>query len=158
MRLHYAFSRVQTEIVFSTCFPRSKVLALWPRLDPTYAELDRLAEWRGGRWPKHIRCMGKAQIVDGRRRGAGHGFTYVRGDDKDAIWMNPHMSVLGYHLVLIHENLHHAFPDATENELNNVLVPYVYTQATGELLSKESMREAGLGPPEPGIGDRGYVY
>lgn len=156
---------MQTEIEFSTCFPRAKVLALAPLLDSTYAALDRLAHWRNGRWPRHIRCMSKREIVDGRERGAGHGFTYVarsgsfaRSTEEDAIWLNPHMSVLGYQLVLIHENLHHAFPDASEKELNNVLVPYVYTQATGKILSKESMRRAGLGPPEPGIGDRGYVY
>jgi hypothetical protein len=146
-----------TGLVFSTCFPRDKVLALYPDLSATYAALDEIAEWRGGRWPRKVKCMSKRDVAGGRARGAGHGYTYVRRG-ADEIWMNPWMTVLGYHLVLIHENLHHAFPDATEDELNNVLVPFVYTEATGKILSKESMRRAGLGPPEPGIGDRGYVY
>lgn len=153
------------ELEFSTCFPREKVLALAPRLDATYRALDVFCSWRNGQWPQRVECMSKKEIVSGRSRGAGHGFTFVaasgayaRAREDDAIWMNPHMTVLGYHLVLIHENLHHGFPDATEEELNNVLVPYVFTEATGRRLTKDQMRKAGLGPPQPGIGDRGYVY
>jgi hypothetical protein len=142
---------------FDTCFDDDKLAEFAHLLPDTYRALNELAPWRKGKWPVRVRCMTNKQVVSGRRRGAGHGMTYVRGSDSKYIWMNPHMSVMGLWLVLIHENLHHAFPDATEEELNNVLVPFIYEDVTGKKLDKKMARKHGLGPPQPGIGDRGYV-
>lgn len=102
--------------------------------------------------------MSHQRIVAGRARGAGHGMTYVQGPKNNTIWMNHYMSAEGYWLVFVHENLHHAFPDATEHELNNVLVPEVYARVFHNPMNRAWARKHGLGPPAPGIGDRGYVY
>lgn len=139
---------------FDSCFSCRQVEALAWILDSTYAALDAYANWVGNRWPNRVRCMAKTDIVGGRKRGAGHGYTYLKQRE---IWLNPHMSELGLWLVFIHENLHHAFPDATENELNNVHVPEVFKIVTGKKLNMDVARAHGLGPPEPGIGDRGYA-
>lgn len=126
-------------------------------LPQTYLVLDELAPWRNGKWPTRVRCMSKQRIVEGRSKGAGHGFTYVEGQHGGKeIFLNPFMTWEGYLIVLIHENMHHAFPDASESEINNVLVPEVVTQVLGPKDS-EWYRRHGLGPPQPGIGDRGYV-
>lgn len=142
------------QLRFDPCFSCSQIDELSEVLDETYAALDSYAPWRNGRWPTRIRCMLKRDIIRGRRRGAGHGYTYLRQGE---IWLNPYMTTFGLWLVLIHENLHHAFPDATEDELNNVHVPNVYKICTGKKLDMKLARAHGLGPPQPGIGDRGYV-
>lgn len=142
---------------FDTCFDECKIAEMSALLPATYVVLNELAPWRKGRWPKHVKCMSLERIVDGRKRGAGHGMTYIQGSQANTIWMNPHMSWEGYWLVFIHENLHHAFPDATEEELNNVLVPHVYQEVTGHKIHKAWARKHGLGPPQPGIGDRGFL-
>jgi hypothetical protein len=149
---------------FNSCFRPEILRQLEPTLPATYAAMNALAPWREGRWPTRVHCMDEAKIIDGRRRGAGHGYTNVsrRGEnvivnDRTGIWMNHHMSLAGHWLVLVHENLHQAFPDATEEELNNVLVPWVYQNTFGKKMNRAWARQHGLGPPQPGIGDRGFV-
>lgn len=146
----------ESRIRFDDCFDREQVKEVARRLPATYRALNELAPWRKDKWPRRVRCMTEKEIINGRKRGAGHGYTY--GGDSKSIWLNPHMNTLGLWLVFIHENLHHAFPDATEHELNNVLVPWVYRKVTGKTFPKDKARKAGIGPPEPGIGDRGYLY
>lgn len=148
-------------LTFDRCFDRAKVQELLPLLPATYEALNELCPWRNGRWPTRVRCLTASQIARGRSHGAGHGMTYVgcsRGQGGcNQIWINPFMTVPGHWLVLVHENLHHGFPDATEDELNNVLVQDVYKRVTGKRLPSAWARKHGLGPPKPGIGDRGYV-
>lgn len=139
---------------FDTCFDDCKIAEFSGYLPDTYRALNRMAPWIKGRWPNRVHCMSKRDVVAGRRRGAGHGATYL---ERREIWMNPHMTSAGLWLVFIHENLHHAFPDATEDELNNVLVPEVFQEVTGKKLNRAWARKQGIGPPEPGIGDRGYL-
>ena len=124
-------------------------------LPATYVAMNELTRWRHGRWPSRIHCMSRERIIEGRSRGAGHGYTYVGDND---IWLNPHMTWQGYWIVLVHESMHHAFPDATEDEINNKLVPEIVERVLGHKKSAAWYRKHGLGPPEPGIGDRGYVY
>lgn len=138
---------------FDPCFDRDKIVRLSAVLPKTYAELDRLAPWRKGKWPTKIHCMTDSKILDGRRRGAGHGYTYP---GRNGIWMNHHMTLVGHWLVLVHENGHHAWPDATEQELNCVIVPRVYKRVFGKVLTPEYGRRHGLGSPVPGVGDRSY--
>lgn len=148
------------DLQFSGCFDDAKLRLVQPLLGPTYRELNDMAPWLKGRWPTEVVCFTHKEIVDGRRRGAGHGMTKVGCQDQsdcNTIWLNAHMTPAGIWLVLIHENLHHAFPDATEDELNNVLVPEVFERVTGRELPRRWARKQGLGPPRPGIGDRGYV-
>jgi hypothetical protein len=146
---------------FDPCFDQWKLRELAPHLPAAYKALNELCPWRRGRWPTRVRCLSKSRIEEGRARGAGHGMTYVGcsmgSGGCNEIWINPYMTVPGHYLVLIHENLHHGFPDATEDELNNVLVQRVYRRATGRKLQSAWARKHGLGPPRPGIGDRGYV-
>jgi hypothetical protein len=145
---------------FARCFDQNKVAAIVDRLPKTYEALDELAPWREGQWPTEIRCMSDSRIAEGRSHGAGHGVTQVGCISRRGcnwIEMNPYLTPDGLWLVLIHENLHHAFPDATEDEINNVLVQRVYKRVTGHSLNSSWARKQGLGPPEPGIGDRGYV-
>jgi hypothetical protein len=139
---------------FNNCFDPEILDQLEAMLPVTYACMNELAPWRKGKWPTRIHCMDERRIVEGRQRGAGHGYTYPR---ENGIWMNHYMTLSGHWLVLVHENLHHAFPDATELELNNVLVPRVFECTFGQKMDKSWAKRNGLGPPQPGIGDRGFV-
>jgi hypothetical protein len=138
---------------FDECLDRKKVLKIVPYLPALYAELDKLAPRLKGKWPKNVRCMDSKGIVEGRAKGAGHGYTYVNGPE---IWLNRHMTWQGYWLVLAHENLHHAFPDATESEINCLHVPRLYERVFGKKLTPAEGRRHGLGAPESGMGDRSY--
>jgi hypothetical protein len=97
--------------------------------------------------------MTHQQIREGRSRGAGHGYTFIRGNK---IWMNAHMSKEGYWLVYTHENLHHAFPDSSESELNCVHLPWMYREVFGKTLTPAFARRHGVGAPQQGIGDRSF--
>jgi hypothetical protein len=141
-------------LAFNSCFRPEILRELEPTLPATYAAMNALAPWREGKWPTRVHCMDENKIIGGRSRGAGHGQTRQNSNE---IWLNHHMTLPGHWIVLVHENLHHAFPDATESELNNVMVPWVYQNTFGEKMNKRWARRHGLGPPQPGIGDRGFV-
>lgn len=141
------------QVTFDRCFNDDKVRQVSVYLPATFEALNEMAPWRKGKWPTRVRCMTHAQIIQGRRRGAGHGFTYIRGN---TIWMNAHMTAMGYWLVYVHENLHHAFPDATEEELNCRELPQVYREVFGRTLTAAFARKHGVGSPVPGVGDRSY--
>lgn len=141
---------------FDDCFDERKLRKLAENLPATYAALNKLAPWRRGRWPSRVRCMSHESIVEGRSRGAGHGYTHVSGRGSNEIRMNPHMSPEGHWLVFVHENLHHGFPDATESEINCVLVPEVYERVFGKRLDPAWARKHGIGAPVAGVGDRSY--
>lgn len=138
---------------FDDCFDRRKLRKVLPLLPAAYAELDALAPWREGKWPTRVHCMSDEEIAEGRSRGAGHGATLVPGND---VWINPHMHWQSIWLVLVHENLHHAFPDATEEEINCLHVPRIYERVFGRKRSADWFRKMGLGSPVPGVGDRSY--
>lgn len=142
---------------FDGCFDQRKLAELAPHLPATYSALNRLCPWRKGKWPTRVHCMTRAKIVAGRRRGAGHGYTYVgsKSDEHD-IWMSPYLSRLGLWMVLVHESLHHGFPDAGEGEINCVLVPQIYLEVFNKKLTPDVARKNGLGAPAPGVGDRSY--
>jgi hypothetical protein len=142
---------------FDSCLDENKLIELIVLLPRTYEELDKYAPWLNGRWPTRVHCMTNARIIEGRKRGAGHGYTYNNGPQSNSIWLNPHMTAEGYWLVFVHENLHHAFPDATELEINNVHVPNIYRQVFRRPMNKAWAKRHGLGPPMCGIGDRGCV-
>jgi hypothetical protein len=138
---------------FAPCFDARKVAAIAEVLPDTFDAFHEIAPWVED-WPDRIECMSDRQIVDGRSRGAGHG---QYSPDEKRIWVNPYMTAFGIWLNILHENMHHAFPDATEQEINGVLVPWVYERVTGEKLDRDLARLHGVGPPVPGIGDRGYI-
>lgn len=138
------------------CFDRDKLNELVVLLPRTYEELNALAPWLNGRWPTRVRCMTGREIFKARKRGAGHGYTYTQGADKNTIWLNPYMTAVGYWLVFVHENLHHAFPDATEAEINCVHLPNLYKKVFKERLDPDWARSQGIGSPVPGVGDRSY--
>lgn len=138
---------------FDPCFDQKKIIKISAHLPQTYAELNRLAPFRNGRWPTKIHCMSDSKVIEGRMRGAGHGYTYP---GKNGIWMNHNMTTTGYWLVLVHESLHHAWPDATEKELNCRYVPRIYEAVFGKVLTPEFGRRHGLGSPLPGMGDRSF--
>jgi len=139
---------------FSPCFPQDKVLEVASRLPATYATLNELAPWRKGKWPTEVKCMSHSDIINGRKKGAGHGFTML--DNDSTIYLNAHMTPTGIWLVTVHEFLHHGFPDAGESEINCVHVPWVYRRVFGKKLTPEEGRRHGLGSPVPGVGDRSY--
>lgn len=138
---------------FDPCFDQQKLAELAPHLPATYSVMNEMAPFRRGRWPTRVHCMSHSKIIDGRKRGAGHGYTYP---GEDGIWINPTMTVQGHWLVLVHENFHHAWPDATEQEINCRLVPEVYKRVFGKRLDPEWARRHGLGSPVPGVGDRSF--
>lgn len=144
------------KIHFDECFDRSKVLWVAKYLPATYAVLDELAPWRKGKWPSKIRCMSDTAIFDGRRRGAGHGYTFTSGSGSGEIWMNADMTKEGYLLVLIHENIHHGWPDMTEQELNCRMLPRIWKMVMGKKLDPDWARGHGIGAPAPMVGDRSY--
>lgn len=141
------------KVHFAPCLDREKVLKIADYLPATYAALDKLAPWMRGKWPSKVRCMTDKEVVDGRSRGAGHGYTIVNG--RGVIWLNRHMTWQGYLLVLIHECIHHGWPDMTEQELNCSMLPQVWKMVTGKKLDPEWARGHGIGAPAP-FGDRSY--
>jgi len=141
---------------FDPCFDPEKLTSLRSTLPKTYKALDKKAPWMRGRWPRRVKCMTDKRIVEGRERGAGHGFTFTRGRGSDTIWMNPHMTDWGHWLVFVHENLHHAYPDATEQELNCTHLPDMFKRVFNKRLDPEFARRHGVGSPVPGVGDRSY--
>lgn len=70
--------------------------------------------------------------------------------------MNGHMTPQGHLLVLIHENCHVAWPDASESEINCVLLPDIWRAVTGKRLDPAWARRHGVGGPVEGVGDRSY--
>lgn len=141
------------QVVFDRCFHDEKVRWLSRYLPDTFDAMNALAPWRKGKWPTRVKCMSHERIREGRSHGAGHGYTFIRGN---TIWMNAHMTPQGYWLVYVHENLHHAFPDATESELNCVHLPQIYRYVFGRTLTPAYARKHGVGSPVPGVGDRSY--
>lgn len=139
---------------FSPCFAENKVLEVAGHLPETYAALNELAPWRKGKWPTKVECMSHGEIIRGRKKGAGHGFTLL--DDDSTVYLNAHMTPTGIWLVTIHEFLHHGFPDAQESEINCELLPWVFKHVFGKTLTPEYGRRHGLGSPVPGVGDRSY--
>lgn len=145
------------ELIFDPCLDQRKVEWLITTLPATYDVLNELAEWRKGKWPRHIRCMSQPRILEGRKKGAGHGYTFTRGRDSNSIWLNPYLTTQGYWLVFTHENLHHAFPDATEAELNCAQLPYVFKEVFRKRWPGHKWaREHGVGSPVAGVGDRSF--
>lgn len=138
---------------FDDCFDPVKIEKLSRLLPRTYAALDELAPWMKGKWPTRVHCMSDGDIVKGRKKGAGHGYTFHDGNE---VWINPHMTQEGHWLVLVHEFLHHGFPDATEPEINCTLVPHVYKQVFGKKLDPAWARQHGIGSPVEGVGDRSF--
>ncbi len=145
------------ELYFEPCLDQRKVEWLITTLPATYEVLDELAPWRKGKWPTRVRCMSDRKIIQGRQHGAGHGYTFTRGRDSNSIWLNPYLSREGYFLVFVHENLHHAYPDATEPELNCTHLPYVFQEVFGKKWpGHDWARLHGVGSPVPGVGDRSF--
>lgn len=140
-------------LTFARCFPESSIAEIAELLPETYDAMRELAPWVRS-WPKHIECMPDDHILDGRRRGAGHG---QYSPDLKRIWINPYMTPYGIWLNLIHENMHHAFPDASEVEINNLLVPYIAEEVLGYPIDLDEARLHGLGPAVKGIPGRGYA-
>lgn len=141
---------------FDQCLDQEKVRWLISTLPKTYRVLNEKAPWMKGRWPRHVKCMSSERIVEGRARGAGHGYTFSRGRHADTIWLNPHMTRSGYWLVFVHENLHHAYPDATEPELNCEHLPDIFERVFNKRYDHEWARQHGVGSPVPGVGDRSF--
>lgn len=139
---------------FDPCFDRAKVIKISPYLPGVYAELNRRAKWRRGKWPTQIKCMTHDKIVSARTAGAGHGYVYPAS--AKAIWMNPFMTPQGLLLVLIHENCHVAWPDMTEDEINCSMLPDIWKVVVGKRLDPAWARRHGVGGPQKGIGDRSY--
>lgn len=145
------------EIEFDSCLDQKKVEWLITTLPATYGVLNEMAPWRKGKWPTRVHCMTDQRIVEGRKRGAGHGYTYTQGRDKNSIWLNPHLSQWGYWLVFTHENLHHAFDDASEGELNCVLLPDVFSKVFRKRWpGHDWARSHGVGSRTPDFGDRSF--
>lgn len=108
------------------------------------AKTYRVMEWLTGRrpnWPRNIEAMSDAEISDGERGGRGHGL-YITPDG--IIKINSYMGAEAVYLNFIHENFHHILPEASDEEINEVLVPAVYEKVTGRALSAVLGEEAGV--------------
>jgi len=147
---------VAHRLTFEGCFDKRKLRALIVTLPLTYAVLNSMVS-KPVKWPSQVRCMTDSKIRAGRKRGAGHGYTYTSGPRRNTIWLNHYMTEAGYWLVFTHENLHHAFPDASEDEINCSQLPYVFEEVFGRKWpGHEWARSQGVGSPQPGTGDRSY--
>lgn len=140
-------------ITFDSCIPEETLRQLAPYVLPAYEALSELAPWVRD-WPTHIECMDAETIIYSRKRGAGHG---QYSPDQRRIWVNPYMTAYGIFLNILHENCHHAFADATEMEINNLLVPHLAEQVLGHPIDLDEARMHGLGPAVKGIPGRGYA-
>lgn len=86
-----------------------------PLVRCVYREIEQIAGRRVLDWPRRIECMTLREIREGRKHGAGHGLYIRRGR---RIKINSTMPARDVLLNVIHENLHHAMPDATETEVD----------------------------------------
>ena len=140
-------------IEFAPCFPEATIRQLAPYIPALLEALHDLAPWMRT-WPTYIECMSNRTILDGRRRGAGHG---QYSPDENRVWVNKYMSAYGILLNIAHEFCHAAFEDASEIEINNLLVPALMKQVFGHPIDLDQARLHGLGPAVKGIPGRGYA-
>jgi hypothetical protein len=110
----------------------------------TYAAMEELSEsWID--WPRHVEAMTEQEIAEGEAVGKGHGL-YL--PETAQIKLNASMTPIAIYLNFIHEHLHHAIPDATEQEINFAFVPLVYKQVTGRDVPESQGRSAGIIPDD----------
>ena len=115
-------------VLFDRAFPRRKLDAIAETLAACYVAMEELVG-RRVRWPATIEAMTEAEVRDGRRVGKGHGL-YYPGSRR--IKVDARMSARDILLNVVHENLHHAFPRATDEEINFEILPRVWRAATGQ--------------------------
>lgn len=114
-------------VLFSGVFDRRKVEAIAPLLPACYRAMEALAG-RPLRLPRLIEAMTAAEVREGRALGKGHGLYYPA---ERRIKVDAAMSPRDILLNVVHENLHCAFPRATDEEINFRLLPAVWKMAAG---------------------------
>lgn len=140
-------------IVFDRCFDPRKLEAIAQFLPDVFAVMQEMAPWYRT-WPSRVECMPDKDILAGRKRGAGHG-QYSPSENR--VWVSPYMDPIGILGNIIHEFGHAIWPDATEHELNNLIVPHVLEQVFGYKIDVDCLRMHGLGPIVNGLSGRGYA-
>lgn len=125
-------------ILFAPCFDRKKVAKIAPLMDATVLTLHRFYDTKSKPPISIVRCMTHGEIREGKRDGKGHGLHY---EGEKVIAINPHMPPLGIYLNFIHEYAHYLDERWTDNEINGVIVPFIYWEVTGEKLAPARWRK-----------------
>ena len=100
-----------SKINISKCFTDDIVKMLKDNSEKVYQEINKLSQKPISDYPTTIECLTEKEIEYYRREyGAGHGL-YVA---PNLVKINPNMSKEGILLNFIHENIHHALPNASE--------------------------------------------
>ncbi|KKL09148.1 hypothetical protein LCGC14_2568750, partial [marine sediment metagenome] len=82
--------------------------------------IERVAGCRVADWPDRIQCMTAVEIREGLARGGGHGL-YVRYTDGSCdLKINASMSSHAILANFIHENIHHAMPEASARDVDRL--------------------------------------
>jgi hypothetical protein len=115
---------------FSSTTRRQIVRWLNPILESTLIAADQAA-LEVIDWPVSISPMTVREMREDEKVGGGHG---VYLSDTRAIRLKASMPWMGLMVNLIHELWHHVDPGATEENINDTVVPLVYEIATGESL------------------------
>lgn len=131
-------------VSFARCFDRAKIDQFRSLIPKTYRVMEQMVGYEPS-WPSRIECMTPEQIRAGRLEGAGHG---LYDPEEQRIAINASMSQLAIYLNFIHENLHHALPDASEKQIDR-LVPVVYERVTGTAVSASESEPMNANPMAP---------
>ncbi len=104
---------------FGPCFLPERVAVIEPLVDEAGSLLRSMFKIE----PIHfIGCMSEAEITEGAKVGAGHGIYIPPG----TVNVNPGMDDIGVVLNWVHENIHNAAPQATENLVDHLTEMVAY--------------------------------
>lgn len=110
---------------------RNLILEWMPFILIEVEEIARGQRLKFTRWPVSVSPMTRKEIAEDKKWGGGHGAYVI---DTEEIRLKSSMRPFGLVLNLIHELWHHVDPDADEEYINGVIVPWVYENLTGEKL------------------------
>lgn len=125
---------------FDEQFDPRKVATFWNYIPKVYREMEYLTG-RRPKWPQFIEAMTEEEVAQGECLGKGHGLYFSPGA---VVKINADMSPEAIFLNFIHEHFHHILPEATDQEINEILVPEVYRRVTGREFDREIGVEAGV--------------
>jgi hypothetical protein len=129
-RRDYGSAETSPQLNFSG-IDKAKITEFDHLIDDAYQVMEELV---GGavEWPTQVEAMTDLEITNDESLGGGHG----RYND-ELIKINPHMKPFTIFYNFIHENLHHALPDASE-EWVDALTDVAYDRIMADNPKSES--------------------
>jgi len=96
--------------LFCECFDEEKIKPFEHHIPQVYEEIEKLTNKRIKSFPDLVQCLTEEEIEEYSKIGGGHGLYQY----PDTVKINPNMDSEMIFLNFIHENIHHAMPQAEE--------------------------------------------